>query len=1160
MKSRQARSLAPEDLRLCQEGTQRVAELFRKLGYQVEDSLYPLSGEELGLISSNRASLEQAYLLADQGGLQVLLFELKEFNGTRFRALAQDMLKRPGYYLLVAAPASNYSKLALINPRRFAGDHGSLKVKIHKLVIDTAHPTRHDVDTLELLAVDGRSPEELYRAQCEAFNVERATNDFYRSYAKLFRDLQKQIPAQNKGVAQFRDPTYLHAFVQRLLGRIMFLYFLQKKGWLAGDQRFLTDWYGIITRQNGNYYRDFLEPLFFETLNCRRPGDQSPWGEIPYLNGGLFEQDYEFPLYLSNDLFDPSGELSILGFFNSYNFTVEEDTPLELDVAVDPEMLGKVFENLLEEKERAKSGTFYTPRPIVHFMCRVALTEYLTDATGLPKAKIKEPFEQGEEGKPRLSVAEANRIERALQAVKILDPAVGTAAFLVGMLHEMIALRRACEQAKGVEEIKRGGAKIAEWKREFIANNLYGVDIKPEAIEIAKLRLWLSLVVDLQRDQVEPLPNLDYKLMVGDSLIDTLDGQPILEIKREKALIPTEADRALEELHRLKDRYFTVEPEERQELRGRIQEQLAQVVEAHVRERIRKLSSQRKAIECKRDTRTGKLPKRDEKRLEQLINLEGELAQVTAQVREGQFLPFLYQLYFNEVFKEKGGFDIVIANPPYGVKLSPEVRDLYFPDSSDGKQSKDSYGIFLARGLQLLKEKGYLCFITSDTWQTLKSHKPLRRLLLNNSKVLHVLAMPGWVFGATVNTSILTLKYLPSEVHQREKEENKLWACDFTRLPNRDDETLSQVLAHWDSQKISLEESKYHIVEAPDIPEDFERDIPIARYRYSQKLIASYSNIPCFIGSPKLYKLMNDTTVPFVEKEIGELKKVKAKVRQIEFNRKLIELVRFGDIAEVKHGMTTGDNRSYVYKKEGARGSYRLVDESLVLTAEEMASLSQDEKMNGFDETRFGGKYLVPYDKGEESQTEEGWLPNYRVPTRYFVDWRRSSVDKMKTLPGHRHDNPQYYFRPGITYSPTGIYSPSYRIGSVTIFDHKSSTIFCDYYLINYLLGFLCSKASLYLLKIYLSHTVETREEGVGQLPFAIPDSETLQSVKQKVQSIVEKQRKDPQYPYYRYEQLEIDRLVYELYELSDEDIAEIEAWYARRYPKLAKAQRDARR
>ena len=514
------RHLSLEDVHLCKQPA-AVLQLFSKLGYNVEREVVSLPKEEIGFTPADAAAIRHLYLLADQNGgaglpLQVVLFELEEVALTRLRSLAGNLLNRGGNYLLVAT--SDYHRLILVNPRREAG-----RVRIRKLVVDTSHPTRHDLDIIEGLAATGRDPEALYQAHCAAFDVEKVTNRFYREYAGLFRRVEQAVQSSNPARPEFYQADTLHAFAQRFLGRLMFLYFIQKKGWLAGDPRFLTNQYRTTARAEGNYYALVLEPLFFDTLNRRRPNDESRWGPIPYLNGGLFEQDYDFLVVLPNELFDPGSDGGILGFFNNYNFTVAEDTPVEQEVAVDPEMLGKVFENMMEERERGKSGTFYTPRPIVHYMCREALLGYLQDRTGLDRALLAGQFD--EDAGPPLAVAQARTVERALDEVRVLDPAVGTGAFLVGILHELVALKRACYRAQGAE-VRRGGSLAAGWKRQFIATALHGVDIKAEAIEIAKLRLWLSLVVDLERDQVEALPNLDYKLMVGNSLLETLGGQP----------------------------------------------------------------------------------------------------------------------------------------------------------------------------------------------------------------------------------------------------------------------------------------------------------------------------------------------------------------------------------------------------------------------------------------------------------------------------------------------------------------------------------------------------------------------------------------------------------------------------------------------------------
>ncbi len=488
------RHLVLEDLRLAREPRGLLA-LWGKLGYQVEPELTPLPKEAIGFSPADLANLRALYLLADQEGeLQVILFEVEESGLPRLRSLARNVLDRGGHYLFVAT--TDGRRLTFVHPRREGG-----KVRIRKLVVDTLNPTRHDLDVLEGLAVAGRDPEALYRAQGEAFDVERVTTRFYREYAALFRRVEEAIGANNRGVAAFHDPAERHAFTQRLLGRLMFLYFIQKKRWLAGDPLFLTHRFQETVGEEGaNFYARVLVPLFFDTLNQRRPGDASPWGDIPYLNGGLFDRtavEASNLIYLPNELFDPASEGGVLRFFNDYNFTVTEDTPVEQEVAVDPEMLGKVFENMMEEAERGRSGTFYTPRPIVHYMCREALLGFLETEAALPRERLRALFESDEEGeRPALSVQEARRVDEALGRVRILDPAVGTGAFLLGALQELMALRRACFRVLG-GDVGRSGALAAQWKRDFIRDALHGVDIKPEAIEIAKLRLWLSLVVEL---------------------------------------------------------------------------------------------------------------------------------------------------------------------------------------------------------------------------------------------------------------------------------------------------------------------------------------------------------------------------------------------------------------------------------------------------------------------------------------------------------------------------------------------------------------------------------------------------------------------------------------------------------------------------------------
>lgn len=768
------RRLSLEDLHLCKQ-PQALLRLFSILGYDVEAEAIPLSKGEIGFAPADAAAIRSLYLLADQQGqLQVVLFELETLALARLRSLAGNLLNRGGHYLLVAT--DTYRRITFVNPRREAG-----RVKIRKLVVDTVHPTRHDLDVLEGLAAHDRDPASLYQAHCQAFDVERVTRRFYQEYAELFRTVERTIQENTRGIAELQsDPAYLHAFSQRLLGRIMFLYFIQKKGWLAGDPHFLTHQYRLTVGEGGNYYARVLEPLFFETLNQRRENDASRWGPIPYLNGSLFERDYEFLLHLPNELFDPSTDEGILGLFNNYNFTVAEDTPVEQEVAVDPEMLGKVFENMMEERERGKSGTFYTPRPIVHYMCREALLGYLEERSGLELDLLQDQFD--EDAGAELSVRQAAVVEQAIDEAHVLDPAVGTGAFLLGILHELVALKRACYRARDVV-VPRSSALVAQWKRRFIAEALHGVDIKPEAIEIARLRLWLSLVVDLERDQVEPLPNLDYKLRVGDSLIETVEGEPILEqVDLEAGAVPAAGtqlslgmratEQARADLEALKEDFFQAETKaERERLRSQIEAQERGVVAAALEEKIEALDTRIRALVAQGSQVNWQGLRREQKEMERLAQQKDRLSELLRQVRAGEPLPlFLYRLHFFEVFRDRGGFDIVIANPPYVrmelIKEQKAALKAAYPQVYDGRA--DLYVYFYARGLDLLRNGGMLAYISSNKFMRARYGGGLRQQL-GQRTTLHTVIDFGDlpVFEATAYPCVvITQKVEPPSGHR----------------------------------------------------------------------------------------------------------------------------------------------------------------------------------------------------------------------------------------------------------------------------------------------------------------------------------------------------------------------------------------------------------
>lgn len=293
------RHLKLDDLRTLN-SPDNIASIFQQLGYSASANVLDIT--DLELSPRNQEVVNQVYLIADEGEgkLQILLFELKASEwlspshaSTRLKSLASGLGKRTTDFLLLAT--KDYNQLMLVNPRKTFDDTYNLQCSIRKLLIDRTSPTAYDLDRLEAIAVNNQPPEKLYQIHCEAFDVEKLTKQFYNGYQSLFERVQ-QIVKQYNPIDYFEDEDKLHQFCQRLLGRIMFLYFLQKKEFLNNDPKFLTTQYKVnhYQSEDTDYYSKVLEPLFFETLNQQRPNLEHQWGKgkIPYLNGGLFDRDY----------------------------------------------------------------------------------------------------------------------------------------------------------------------------------------------------------------------------------------------------------------------------------------------------------------------------------------------------------------------------------------------------------------------------------------------------------------------------------------------------------------------------------------------------------------------------------------------------------------------------------------------------------------------------------------------------------------------------------------------------------------------------------------------------------------------------------------------------------------------------------------------------
>jgi len=635
----------------------------------------------------------------------------------------------------------------------------------------------------------------------DAFSVEKVTKEFFGKYKELFEmvvaELNRNHAFKNEAV---KNNINTENFTKKLLGQIIFLYFLQKKGWLGvptgkswgeGDRYFLRDLFNSAKTKGKNFFNDYLEVLFYDTLNNPRrnttdPSFSKPFNcRIPFLNGGLFEPEYDWKnsfIYLEDSIFK-----RILDVFDLYNFTVKEDEPLEKEVAVDPEMLGKVFENLLEENLRKGKGTYYTPREIVHYMCQESLINYLsTSHSNLTEENIRIYIKHGEALSLSKDMSELKKVwkgesftlgqwkelDELLENIKIIDPACGSGAFLIGMLKEIVRLRSFLQLTPDSElflkSSKNSIKEIDEYhlKKETIQNCIYGVDIDPGAVEIAKLRLWLSLVVDYDLEDIEPLPNLDYKIMQGNSLLEELvlgdtsiklfDGNSFGDDKRMKNLFEEDKQirlfsdsdkqkKIIERLNKLHQAYFRISDLERKrEKKSEIDKIERDLIQECVKREIEKL--QNKSVNFEFRTRGGAKKKDAEKFAKNLFQ-QAQVINILEEYEKSGVKPFfLWHLYFADVFKN-GGFDVVIANPPYVSAWSMEKENKNI--RSEIKNALEDYSIltghwdlyiaFVAKGHQILKNSGSLSYIMPNPILREKYAEKTRKFFLEDMQLKSIL-------------------------------------------------------------------------------------------------------------------------------------------------------------------------------------------------------------------------------------------------------------------------------------------------------------------------------------------------------------------------------------------------------------------------------------
>ncbi len=1093
--------------------------------------------------------------------------------------------------------------------------------------VNILHPHAAHLKILTSLVIDPdkiNSFQKLYKYWQTVFSIQALNDQFYSDLQDWFYYAIKHIKLPFKP-DYIDEHEHTKNFLVRLLARLMFCWFLKEKGLIKSDLFELSDWEGNkypLTKdveepgflKSNSYYRGILQNIFFNSLNQieKKTKKDFKWTKyisedfnyewfysIPYLNGGIFDKLEEdnakesiedSVLKIPNYLFygitkkekvskgrghtryteiERVEHKGLNGIFKSYKFTLEENTPFEIDIALDPELLGLVFENLLAELDpnleestiksiRKLTGSYYTPRKIIQEMVNESLFLYLskffeTNNMGLTNyrkllSKLVYHNTLGE-----FNNVFCSAVVHALDKYKVLDPACGSGAFPMGMLHRIVEILKLVDpknerwlelKLKSVDSAQRNEFKkllskhMDDYGRKLgiIRDSIYGIDIQPLAVQITKLRFFISLLIDQQTEKgITPMPNIETKIICADSL---------------KNILPDLfAAPGIPKLREARDKYY--QPDLTSIERTKITDEIVSILDEAFPFFAREI--------------TGKEIKGQNK---ELLKEWFNHATIAA--------PFFNMDFFFPELKESGGFDCVIGNPPYGgIKISDEVKDELF------LESKDPYGAFIARFLSNfniqtpLKNGGVLAFIVSDTFMTIKSHLPLRKMMMQNY-IHKMLRVHPDTFRATVNTSIII--------------------CERNMSKNRKEDHVCQMS---DMTNISIHENYEHFIEVMEQSKGVDFQISdtkntfsnkeYAIYYYPQNLISTNSNMPFFVSSPKIFALMNDCGRD-LKKEIKDIGGKNVQVRKIWMNNKDIPVVKLEDIAEVKVGLQTGDNDAYLFQNPDSRGTYRSIEDfkAYLLTEKELEKIRRHSdirlkvidkgisKNNIKSDHYFGGRYIVPYDKGGESDAEGGWMPNYFVPTNYYIDWSEQAIKRMKTytiaqrIREYKENkqikssfetttcavfrSPERYFTDAISFSRTGVYSPTFRLGSIAPFDTEGSMIFQNYFSNKQLLGILTSVFIRYLLKNYIGHTVHAQVEELKELPIPISTISLIETI---VKKIIQAQQDNPRYDYASHEQIEINRIVYETYGLNVNDIEEVENWYKRRYPKLSAAQKE---
>lgn len=888
-------------------------------------------------------------LLAKHGDFKIISLHMRgDLSRTAERGLINKLLQSFPYALFVFSDSAQrhwhfvnvkYERDAVKRRifRRITVEPGErLRTATQRLSMLDLETINRDLFGIPLLAIQQRHD--------QAFDVEAVTREFYNDYLTQFNALQRLL-TNTTG-----DQEWAHDYALQFINRVMFLYFVQRKRWLNNDPEFLKvfwEHYQAVPHEADSFVRDWLNVLFFEAFNnrfARRLYFTSELNDAliqaPYLNGGLFREndlDRKYEISISDTQFEALFEM-----LERYNFTIREDSPLDQEVAVDPEMIGKVYESLVnvstEADERGDIGIFYTPRTEIDLMCRLTLVDHLSQRLGAHHRATLYEFVFAIEPQDRQRVDEQlvpqnlwQPLGDALRSLTLVDPACGSGAFLVGMLIVLDDLNERANRRLGVDETP------AERRRRIIRDSLYGVDVMGWAVDIAELRLWLQLVVETEYEPAELkvralLPDLSFKVRQGDSLVQEVAGINLSNMRGSRNVPPQIKGRITQlKSEKLKAYQNVVVSKRKFTSTAAIRQEELAIFRDLLAHRVSMLVQREDVLNAEQAAVFGAVAAKPSAEIQELA---AELAQARAAqdaLRTTRDLPFAWEIAFVEIFTDdRAGFDIVIGNPPYvrqeritdplhrqtdkkryKDKLARSVYQdfpTYFGfNPRTGKAShpitskSDLYIYFFFHGLDLLSEHGSFCFVTSNSWLDVGYGADLQEFLLRQGHVRLLIDNKSrrTFANADVNSAIALLgppKARPKDVGLHQTARFVLFSTPFedaldatvwndietveTRTTRQVD-GISQYRVYPIQQAALLRDGMATSTAASD-----EAEAPKAGEYAGNKWGGKY------LRAPDIYYTL-------LERSRGKL-------------------VRLGDVAEVRRGYTTGANEFFFLDKATA--------------------------------------------------------------------------------------------------------------------------------------------------------------------------------------------------------------------------------------------------